>query len=97
MTPVIATRQGHGAEFGNLRRAAKLTAHDDEGVFQQAAGIEIFNQGAHGLIHRREEEVFQVREGRLMRVPSFVVAEVHLNETHAAFHQPPSHEQGPGP
>ena len=60
-----------------------------------ATGVEVFNQGAHSLIHGRQEVVFEIAPGGLVRVPGLVVTQVDLHHADSALDEVFSHEQGP--
>lgn len=93
--PVVASGELGAGDLGDLGGAAEFAGHDDEGVVEEAAVVEVVEEGGHGAVHRGEEVVFQVGEGGFVGVPGFVVAEVDLHEADAGFDELAGHEEGP--
>jgi hypothetical protein len=57
--------------------------------------MQVVQQRGESTVGRREELVFEVRERVAVRVPRFVVPQVHLDEVDARFHQSACHQQRP--
>ena len=66
------------------RGAAEFAAPDDEGVFKEAAGLQVLEQAGDGLIHRGAEAGVVALDLRV-GVPLRAGAVVDLDEAHAAF------------
>ena len=77
------------------RRAAELASHHDQRRVEQAALVQVVEQGRDGPVGRREQLVFQMREGVAVRVPGLVVPEIHLNQIDPRLDQAAGHQERP--
>ena len=59
---------------------AEFARHHDQRRIQQSPFVQIVDQGRDGSIGGREKLVAQVRKRLAMRVPRFVIAEMHLHQ-----------------
>ena len=57
--------------------------------------MQVVEQGRDGSIGGRKELVSQVRKGLAVRVPSFVVSQVHLHEADSRLDKAAGHQQRP--
>ncbi len=57
--------------------------------------LQVVEKRRKRLIRRREEFVLQMGKSVAVRVPGLVVAEIHLNQINARFHEPGSHPARP--
>jgi len=80
-----------GRSFGR-RRAAELAAPEDEGVFEQAAILQVLDEGGDRLIHRASV-VAMVGDGAVI-VPRLAGAGKDLHRAHAALDEPTCDQTG---
>lgn len=50
--PVVASGELGAGDLGDLGGAAEFAGHDDEGVVEEAAVVEVVEEGGHGAVHR---------------------------------------------
>jgi hypothetical protein len=80
-----------GIARSDLGSAAEFAGPNDESLAEQAAGVEVFQQGGCALVGRRHEAVLQAAEVIAVGVPeeSPIVGPVDADEGDARFDEPP--------
>ena len=73
------------------RRAPELAAPHDQRVFEQAALLQVAEQGGDGAVNVLAE-IARCGVVIRVRIPRLAVAVIDLDETHAAFRQASRHE-----
>src|SRR6056297_722020 len=76
------------------RSPSELTSPDDEGLVEQAALLEVFQQAGDRLIHRLAEPRVVFLDPRV-RIPLAAGSAVELDKTDASFDQPAGEQAVP--
>ena len=73
VVPAVAVGAGVRGDLADLRGAAELSHGDDEGVFEQAPVVQVFNEGGEREVEHGEERLLEQGEVLAVGVPGLVV------------------------